>query len=66
MMTYEPRTYRTRMARPGLVGFQVAVRETDLWVLAGRDLTPEVGRWCSRSGGSWRPISPPTRNLSPP
>ena len=42
MMTYEPRTYRTRMARAGLVGFQVAVKETDLWVLAGRDLSPEV------------------------
>jgi uncharacterized protein len=41
-MTYEPRTYRTRMARPGLVGFQVAVRETDLWVLAIRDLSREV------------------------
>lgn len=41
-MTYEPRTYRTRMARPGLVGFQVAVQETDLWVMAGRDLSREV------------------------
>jgi ApbE superfamily uncharacterized protein (UPF0280 family) len=39
---YEPRTYRSRMARPGLVGFRVAVQETDLWVLAERDLTPEV------------------------
>ena len=39
---YEPRTYRTRMARAGLVGFRVAVKETDLWVLAGRDLTAEV------------------------
>ncbi|MCK9376453.1 MAG: UPF0280 family protein [Syntrophobacterales bacterium] len=39
---YEPRTYRTRMARPGLVGFRVAVKETDLWVLAARDFTPEV------------------------
>jgi uncharacterized protein len=38
----EPRTYRTRMARPGLVGFCVAVKETDLWVLAGRDFSPEV------------------------
>jgi len=41
-MTYEPRTYRTRMAREGLVGFQVAVKETDLWVLAGQDLSREV------------------------
>jgi ApbE superfamily uncharacterized protein (UPF0280 family) len=39
---YEPRTYRTRMAREGLVGFRVAVKETDLWVLASRDLTKEV------------------------
>jgi uncharacterized protein len=39
---YEPRTYRARMARPGLVGFRVAVKETDLWVLAARDLSPEV------------------------
>jgi uncharacterized protein len=41
-MPYEPRTYRTRMARPGLVGFRVAVRETDLWVLAAHDLSQEV------------------------
>ena len=41
-MTYEPRTYRTRMAREGLVGFRVVVKETDLWVLAARDLTREV------------------------
>ncbi len=40
--SYEPRTYRARMARPGLVGFRVAVRETDLWVLAARDFSPEV------------------------
>ena len=39
---YEPRTYRTRMARPGLVGFRVAVKETDLWVLAARDFSAEV------------------------
>ncbi len=39
---FESRTYRTRMARPGLVGFRVVVRETDLLVLASRDLTPEV------------------------
>ncbi|MEW6659838.1 MAG: UPF0280 family protein [Thermodesulfobacteriota bacterium] len=41
-MTYEPRTYRTRMAREGLAGFRVVVKETDLWVLAARDFTPEV------------------------
>ena len=39
---HEPRTYRARMARPGLVGFRVAVRETELWVLAARDFSPEV------------------------
>ncbi|MBM4294441.1 MAG: UPF0280 family protein [Deltaproteobacteria bacterium] len=39
---HELRTYRTRMARKGLVGFRVAVKETDLWVLADRDLTLEV------------------------
>src|SRR5665648_626422 len=39
---YEPRTYRTRMARPGLVGFRVAVKETDLWVLAARDFSAKV------------------------
>ena len=38
----EPRTYRTRMARPGLAGFRVMVRETDLWVLAARDFSAEV------------------------
>ena len=41
-LPYEPRTYRTRMARPGLVGFRVAVKETDLWVLAARDFSAEV------------------------
>ncbi len=41
-MTYQPRDYRTRMAREGLVGFRVVVKETDLWVLAARDFTPEV------------------------
>jgi ApbE superfamily uncharacterized protein (UPF0280 family) len=30
------------MAREGLVGFRVVVKETDLWVLAVRDFTPEV------------------------
>ena len=39
---YEPRTYRTRMFRSGLVSFRVAVKETDLLVLAARDFTQEV------------------------
>jgi uncharacterized protein len=43
--THEPRTYRTRTARGGLVGFRVVVRETDLWVMASRDFTPEVREW---------------------
>jgi uncharacterized protein len=38
----QPRTYRTRMARPGLVGFRVAVKETDLMILAQKDLSSEV------------------------
>jgi ApbE superfamily uncharacterized protein (UPF0280 family) len=38
----EPRTYRTRMARKGLVSFRVAVKETDLLVLAVRDFSREV------------------------
>jgi ApbE superfamily uncharacterized protein (UPF0280 family) len=40
----QPRTYRTRMARRGLVAFRVAVRETDLMVLARQDLSQEVRR----------------------
>jgi len=38
----QPRTYRTRMGREGLVGFRVAVRETDLMILAQRDLAAEA------------------------
>jgi uncharacterized protein len=37
----QPRTYRTRMGREGLVGFRVAVKETDLMILAPRDLSVE-------------------------
>ncbi len=40
--SHQPRTYRTRMARPGLVGFRVAVKETDLMILAQQDLSREV------------------------
>jgi ApbE superfamily uncharacterized protein (UPF0280 family) len=35
----ELRTYRTRMAREGLVAFRVAVQQTDLLILAARDLS---------------------------
>lgn len=41
-INYEPRTYRTRMARKGLVAFRVAVKETDLLVLAAQDFSQEV------------------------
>ena len=41
---YQPRTYRTRMLREGLVSFRVVVRETDLMVLAERDFSTEVRR----------------------
>lgn len=37
----QPRTYRTRMGREGLVGFRVAVKETDLMILAQQDLSAE-------------------------
>ncbi|MFZ2090009.1 MAG: UPF0280 family protein [Desulfobaccales bacterium] len=40
----QPRTYRTRMQRPGLTSFRVAVQETDLMVLAQLDLSVEVRR----------------------
>jgi ApbE superfamily uncharacterized protein (UPF0280 family) len=40
--TPQPRTYRTRMARKGLVSFRVAVKETDLLVLAAKDLSQKV------------------------
>lgn len=39
---HEPRTYRTRMARAGLTAFKVRVRETDLLILAARDLSAEA------------------------
>jgi uncharacterized protein len=39
---HQSRTYRTRMQRLGLVGFRVAVKETDLMILAQRDLSTEV------------------------
>ena len=65
MPPHEPRTYRTRMARPGLTGFRVAVKETDLWVLAARDFPPRSGKSSSRNGSSWRPTFPGTPGFSP-
>ncbi len=41
-MPYEPRTYRSHMARAGLTGFRVAVKETDLWILAVRDFSRQA------------------------
>ena len=41
-MTFEPRDYRRRVAPEGLMAFEVAVRETDLQILAERDLTIEA------------------------
>ncbi len=37
-MVYEERTYRTRMGRGALTGFRVLLKETDLMILASRDL----------------------------
>ena len=41
-MVWEPRTYRQVVDAPGLVAFSVALKETDLQVLAGRDLSREA------------------------
>ena len=41
---YTDRTYRTLMAAEDLVGFAVAVEQTDLLVLAERDLSAEAAR----------------------
>jgi ApbE superfamily uncharacterized protein (UPF0280 family) len=40
--SHQSRIYRTHMARSGLVGFRVAVKETDLMILAQKDLSTEV------------------------
>ncbi|MFO7601650.1 MAG: UPF0280 family protein, partial [Candidatus Desulfacyla sp.] len=42
MPPYTERNYRKRTHPRGLFSFQVAVRETDLWVCAGRDLEKET------------------------
>ncbi len=46
---YVDRTYRDRMAAPDLVGFRVQIRETDLYILAQRDLTAEATRVARRA-----------------
>jgi hypothetical protein len=45
---YTDRDYRERMRAPDLVGFQVCIRETDLYLLAQRDLTEEATRAVKR------------------
>lgn len=42
MTPYEERTYRERVCVKDLVSFGVVVKETDLWVSAGRDLEKET------------------------
>lgn len=41
-MIYEPRRYRNAVSSAGLIGFEVMVNETDLQVLACRDLSKEA------------------------
>jgi ApbE superfamily uncharacterized protein (UPF0280 family) len=41
-LDYRERTYRRRVRTRGLVSFQVQIKETDLWLSAGRDLTVEA------------------------
>lgn len=42
MNAFRERTYRKRVTARGLTSFQVAVKETDLWVSAGRKLEDET------------------------
>jgi ApbE superfamily uncharacterized protein (UPF0280 family) len=42
MLQYTERTYRKRIRPQGFFCFQVAVKETDLWVCAGRHLETET------------------------
>lgn len=42
MAGHEERRYRKRTRARGLVSFQLAVKETDLWVSAGRELARET------------------------
>lgn len=42
MTTYRSRTYRERVKAEDLVSFHVAVRETDLWLMADRNLERET------------------------
>lgn len=42
MKEYRERTYRERVKASGLFSFQVTVKETDLWVSAGKELQQET------------------------
>jgi uncharacterized protein len=46
---YTERSYRDRMEAADLVGFRVQIRETDLQILAQRDLTEEAARAARRA-----------------
>jgi ApbE superfamily uncharacterized protein (UPF0280 family) len=48
MSAHQDRTYRRLVSGEGLVGFRTAVKESDLWVLAERDLSAEVLRALTR------------------
>ena len=41
-MTYQPRTYRRWVSSEGLVSFSITEKETDLLILAGKDLSREA------------------------
>jgi ApbE superfamily uncharacterized protein (UPF0280 family) len=41
MAAYQDRSYRRRVRARDMVSFEVAVKETDLWICASRDLTQE-------------------------
>ena len=38
MTTYRERTYRERVRARGLVSFNVVIKETDIWLSAGKRL----------------------------
>ncbi len=42
MAAYQKRRYRVHCGRRGLTAFTVRVKETDLWILARRDLSPQA------------------------
>jgi len=48
LVVYEERTYRTRMGRQALTRFRVVLKETDLMILAARDLSDAAFRAVAR------------------